>query len=156
MTGYMYDKISDEEKKSLIKEIEIFSCDEAELPLKSILFNFPVYKDGSGQHATKKALLFCKQCLGAAPCRCDCRNGACNASSYDHDIKMIGYHACYPPLFQAGRRDPLDKFLLCEEENEEQRNRRHNGRRHQQMPVGSSHIGEKLHGDRQRKQPVGA
>ena len=46
----VYDKISDEEKKklisSLIKEIEIFPCDEAELPLKSILFNFPVYKDG--------------------------------------------------------------------------------------------------------------
>ncbi len=42
--------ISYEEKKSLIssliKEIEIFPCDEAELPLKSILFNFPVYKDG--------------------------------------------------------------------------------------------------------------
>lgn len=30
---------------SLIKEIEIFPCDESELPLKSILFNFPVYKD---------------------------------------------------------------------------------------------------------------
>ncbi|MEA4920768.1 MAG: hypothetical protein VB078_07600, partial [Clostridiaceae bacterium] len=46
----VYDKISDEEKKSLIssliKEFEIFPCDEAELPLKSILFNFPVYKDG--------------------------------------------------------------------------------------------------------------
>ena len=46
----IYDKISDEEKKSLIssliKEIEIFPRDEAELPLKSILFNFPVYKDG--------------------------------------------------------------------------------------------------------------
>lgn len=46
----VYDKISDEEKKSLIssliKEIEIFPCDEAELPLKSILFNFPVYKGG--------------------------------------------------------------------------------------------------------------
>ena len=46
----VYDKISDEEKKSLIssliKEIEIFPCDESELPLKSILFNFPVYKDG--------------------------------------------------------------------------------------------------------------
>ncbi len=46
----VYDKISEEEKKSLIssliKEIEIFPCDEAELPLKSILFNFPVYKDG--------------------------------------------------------------------------------------------------------------
>ncbi len=45
-----FDKISDEEKKSLIssliKEIEIFPCDEAEQPLKSILFNFPVYKDG--------------------------------------------------------------------------------------------------------------
>ena len=47
----IYDKISEEEKKSLIssliKEIEIFPCDEAELPLKSILFNFPVYKDGA-------------------------------------------------------------------------------------------------------------
>lgn len=46
----VYDKISDEEKKSLIssliKEIEIFPCDETELPLKSILFNVPVYKDG--------------------------------------------------------------------------------------------------------------
>ena len=46
----VYDKISDEEKKSLIssliKEIEIFPCDEVELPLKSILFNFPIYKDG--------------------------------------------------------------------------------------------------------------
>lgn len=46
----VYDKISDEEKKSLIssliKEIEIFPCDESELSLKSILFNFPVYKDG--------------------------------------------------------------------------------------------------------------
>ena len=46
----VYEKISDEEKKSLIssliKEIEIFPCDESELPLKSILFNFPVYKDG--------------------------------------------------------------------------------------------------------------
>ena len=46
----VYDKLSEEEKKSLIssliKEIEIFPCGEAELPLKSILFNFPVYKDG--------------------------------------------------------------------------------------------------------------
>ena len=46
----MHDKISNEEKKSLIssliKEIEIYPCDEAELPLKPILFNFPVYKDG--------------------------------------------------------------------------------------------------------------
>lgn len=46
----VYDKINDEEKKSLIssliKEIEIFLCDNSELPLKSILFNFPVYKDG--------------------------------------------------------------------------------------------------------------
>lgn len=36
----VYDKISNEEKKSLIssliKEIEIFPCDESELPLKSI------------------------------------------------------------------------------------------------------------------------
>ena len=46
----IYDRISDDEKKSLItsliKEIEIFPREEAELPLKSILFNFPVYKDG--------------------------------------------------------------------------------------------------------------
>lgn len=46
----VYDKISDEEKKSLIssliKKIELFPCDETELPLKSFLFNFPVYKDG--------------------------------------------------------------------------------------------------------------
>lgn len=46
----VYDKISDEESKSLIssliKEIEIFPCDESELPLNSILFSFPVYKDG--------------------------------------------------------------------------------------------------------------
>jgi len=45
----VYDKISDKEKKSLIssliKEIDIFPCDEAKFPLKSILFNFPVYKD---------------------------------------------------------------------------------------------------------------
>ena len=45
----LYDKINDEEKKSLIssliKEIEIFPCGESELPLKSILFNFPVYSD---------------------------------------------------------------------------------------------------------------
>lgn len=46
----VFDKITDDEKKSLIssliKEIEIFPREEAELPLKSILFNFPVYKDG--------------------------------------------------------------------------------------------------------------
>ena len=46
----VFDKITDDEKKSLIssliKEIEIFPRDEAELPLKSILLNFPVYKDG--------------------------------------------------------------------------------------------------------------
>jgi|GEM_PF-3148800 len=45
----LYDKINDEEKKSLIssliREIEIFPCDESEIPLKSILFNFPVYSD---------------------------------------------------------------------------------------------------------------
>ena len=45
----VYDKISDEEKKSLIssliKEIEIFPNNTAEQPLKSIKFNFPVYKD---------------------------------------------------------------------------------------------------------------
>ena len=46
----VYDKISDEERKalvsSLIKEIQIYTRDEAEVPLKSISFNFPVYKDG--------------------------------------------------------------------------------------------------------------
>ena len=46
----VFDKITDDEKKSLIssliKEIEIFPREVDELPLKSILFNFPVYKDG--------------------------------------------------------------------------------------------------------------
>ena len=46
----VYDKISDEERKalvsSLIKEIQIYTRDEAEVPLKSISFNFPVYKNG--------------------------------------------------------------------------------------------------------------
>lgn len=46
----MYDKINDEERKalvsSLIKEIQIYPHDEAEVPLKSISFNFPVFKDG--------------------------------------------------------------------------------------------------------------
>lgn len=46
----VYDKICDEERKalvsSLIKEIQIYTRDEAEVPLKSISFNFPVYKDG--------------------------------------------------------------------------------------------------------------
>lgn len=45
----VHDKISDEEKKSLIssliKEIEIFPCDDSQLPLKSILFNFTVYRE---------------------------------------------------------------------------------------------------------------
>ena len=47
----IYDKISDDEKKSLIssliKDIEIFPCEESDVPLKSISFNFPVYKDGN-------------------------------------------------------------------------------------------------------------
>ena len=46
----VYYKINDEERKalvsSLIKEIHIYNRDEAEVPLKSISFNFPVYKDG--------------------------------------------------------------------------------------------------------------
>jgi len=46
----VYDKINDEEQKSLlsslIKEIQIYPRGEAEIPLKSISFNFPVYKDG--------------------------------------------------------------------------------------------------------------
>ncbi len=45
----MYDRINDEERKalvsSLIKEIQIYPRDEAEVPLKSIFFNFPVFKD---------------------------------------------------------------------------------------------------------------
>ena len=48
--GELYDKISDEERKSivsyLIKEIQIFPREESEQVLKSIEFNFPVYKDG--------------------------------------------------------------------------------------------------------------
>ena len=48
--GELYDIISDEERKAiityLIKEIQIYPRDEAEQPLKSIEFNFPVYRDG--------------------------------------------------------------------------------------------------------------
>ena len=48
--GKLYDIISDEEKKSLItyliKEIQIYPNGESENPLKSIEFNFPIYKDG--------------------------------------------------------------------------------------------------------------
>ena len=44
------DRISDEERKtlvsSLIKEIQIYTHEESEVPLKSISFNFPVFKDG--------------------------------------------------------------------------------------------------------------
>ena len=46
----VYDKINDEERKSLvsslIKEIQIYPRGEVEVPLKAISFNFPVYKDG--------------------------------------------------------------------------------------------------------------
>ncbi|RXI40144.1 recombinase family protein [Clostridium tetani] len=46
----VYDKIRDEDRKilvsSLIKEIQIYPRDEEKVPLKSIFFNFPVYKDG--------------------------------------------------------------------------------------------------------------
>ena len=46
----VYDRINDEERKalvsSLIKEIQIYPRGETEVPLKSISFNFPVYKDG--------------------------------------------------------------------------------------------------------------
>lgn len=46
----MYDRINDEERKtlvsSLIKEIQIYPREETEVPLKSIFFNFPVFKDG--------------------------------------------------------------------------------------------------------------
>ena len=48
--GKLYDIISDEEKKNLItyliKEIQIYPNGESELPLKSIEFNFPIYRDG--------------------------------------------------------------------------------------------------------------
>ena len=48
--GKLYDIISDEEKKSiityLIKEIQIYPHGESEMPLKSIEFNFPIYRDG--------------------------------------------------------------------------------------------------------------
>ena len=48
--GELYDIISDEEKKELIatlvKEIQIYPEGESEMPLKSMKFNFPVYKDG--------------------------------------------------------------------------------------------------------------
>ena len=46
----MYDRITDEERKalvcSLVKEIQIYTHEESEVPLKSIFFNFPVFKDG--------------------------------------------------------------------------------------------------------------
>ncbi len=48
--GKLYDIISDEEKKSLItyliKEVQIYPNSESEKPLKSIEFNFPIYRDG--------------------------------------------------------------------------------------------------------------
>ena len=48
--GKLYDIISDEEKKNLItyliKEIQIYPNGESEQPLKSIEFNFPIYRDG--------------------------------------------------------------------------------------------------------------
>ena len=48
--GKLYDIISDEEKKSLItyliKEIQIYPNGKSEQPLKSIEFNFPIYRDG--------------------------------------------------------------------------------------------------------------
>ena len=48
--GELYDIISDEEKKELIatlvKEIQIYPERESDTPLKSMKFNFPVYKDG--------------------------------------------------------------------------------------------------------------
>ena len=52
MTNFqkIYDKINDDERKalvsSLIKEIHLYPREESKVPLKSILFNFPVYKDG--------------------------------------------------------------------------------------------------------------
>lgn len=47
----LYDIISDEERKSLItyliKEIQIYPKEESKSPLKSIEFNFPIYRDGN-------------------------------------------------------------------------------------------------------------
>ena len=47
--GKLYAIMSDEEKKSvisyLIKEIQIYPNGESEMPLKSIEFNFPIYRD---------------------------------------------------------------------------------------------------------------
>ncbi len=46
----VFDRINDEERKSLvsslIKEIQIYPRGEAKVPLKAISFYFPVYKDG--------------------------------------------------------------------------------------------------------------
>lgn len=48
--GKLYDIISDEEKKSLvsylIKEIQIYPNGTSDRILKSIEFNFPIYRDG--------------------------------------------------------------------------------------------------------------
>ena len=48
--GSLYDIISDDEKKSLIsfliKEIQIYPKEESEQILKSIEFNFPIYRNG--------------------------------------------------------------------------------------------------------------
>lgn len=46
----LYDIMNDEEKKSLvsylIKRIEIYPKEESKTPLRSIEFNFPIYRDG--------------------------------------------------------------------------------------------------------------
>ena len=48
--GSLYDIISDDEKKSLIsfliKEMQIYPKEESEQILKSIEFNFPIYRNG--------------------------------------------------------------------------------------------------------------
>lgn len=48
--GELYAIVNDEERKAiisyLIKEIQIYPHDEADQPLKSIEFNFPIYRDG--------------------------------------------------------------------------------------------------------------
>ncbi len=49
--GKLYDKTTDDERKSiityLIKEIHIYPKDESDQILKSIEFNFPIYRDGA-------------------------------------------------------------------------------------------------------------
>lgn len=50
----LYDKMNDIERRDLIsyliKEVQLYKSDESSVPLKSIEFNFPIYKDGEEVH----------------------------------------------------------------------------------------------------------